>query len=209
MSEATASEKPYQIVIGFDFSDLSERAVEEALEIARRWAPAELHVVTVARPEGLLVRLPGEADPITEDLARETVRLRIAQVVDEYQAHVGRLGIDRLAIYVLAGLPLGDPGKLITDVARAVDANLIVVGTHGRRGISRVVLGSVAQHVVREASTSVYVVRPADFVGGTRVPAIEPPLAPGEPHLRQFEHHRTYHYVDKVAPRTNRITPAS
>jgi hypothetical protein len=70
-------------------------------------------------------------------------------------------------------------------------------------------LGSVAQHVVRDAQTSVFVVRPADFVRGNKVPEIQPPLAPGEPHLKHFEHRRTYHYVDKVSHWTNRTMPAS
>jgi hypothetical protein len=70
-------------------------------------------------------------------------------------------------------------------------------------------LGSVAAHVVRDASTSVYVVRPTDFVGGEKVPEIQPPLAPGEPHLKHFEHRRTYHYVDKVAPWSSRAMPVS
>jgi nucleotide-binding universal stress UspA family protein len=201
--------KRYEIVVGFDLSPLAERALEEAIGIATRRAPSELHVVTVAQPVGTLVRLPGEADSLSEELARESVRLRVAQIVSDYQAHRGPIELERVAVYLVAGLPAGEPGRVISNLARALDADLIVVGTHGRTGVARVMLGSVAQQVVRDAQTSVYVVRPSDFVRGKKVPDVQPPLAAGEPHLKHFEHRRTYHYVDKVSHWTNRTMPVS
>jgi nucleotide-binding universal stress UspA family protein len=208
MSVETPHRKPTQIVVGFDFSPLAERAFEQALELASR-APTDIHVVTVAQTDGALVRLPGEAEPVSEELARETVRLRVGQLVEEYRGRKGPIMVDRVALYVLSGLPVGDPARLLVDLANEVDADLIVVGTHGRSGVARLMLGSVAQQVVRDASTSVYVVRPADFVGGKKVPEIEPPLPPGAPHLRHFEHRRVYHYIDKVASWTHRTMPVS
>jgi nucleotide-binding universal stress UspA family protein len=202
--------KPYEIVVGFDFSELSERALAEGIGMASRRLPAELHVVTVAEPAGTRgVRLPGDGEPVREELAQEIVRQRVAEIVKEYQAQHGAIGVERLAIYVLSGLPAGEPAKAITDLARVLDAQLIVVGTHGRAGVSRLLLGSVAAQVVREAPCSVQVVRPPDFVRGSKVPAVEPALREGEPHLRHFEHRRTYHYVDKVAPWTRRTMPVS
>lgn len=209
MTSAQATKKPYQIVVGFDFSDLAERAVAEAVETARLRAPAELHVVTVVEPDGVLLRLPGDPVPMTEEAAREAISSKISKIIAATQTETGPAGVDRVALYVLPSVPAGEPGKLITDLARAVDANLIVVGTHGRRGVARLLLGSVAAQVVRDAGTNVTVVRPADFVHGHPVPAIEPPLRPGEPHLKQFEHRRTYHYVDKVSAWTSRTMPVS
>lgn len=210
MSETTTtSQKTYRIVVGFDFSELAQRAVEEACSIAAKSAPAEMHVLTVAQQAGDQVRLPGTPEAQSEEAARETVRVRIGQIVDEYQKRRGPIGVERIAVYVLAGLPAQDPAKGITGLASALDANVIVVGTHGRPALSRLLLGSVARDVVSEATTNVYVVRPADFVGGERVPSIEPPLRPGESHLKHFEHRRTYHYVDKVAHWTDRTLPVS
>lgn len=208
-TEPRAPKKPYEIVVGFDFSDLAERALEEAFDMARHRAPAEISVVTVAQPAGLLLRLPGDKEAMVEDLARETVRLRIAAIVDEYQARRGPVVVDRIGVYVLTGLPAGEQAKAIVDLATAVAADLIVVGTHGRTGVRRLLLGSVAALVVRDATTNVHVVRPSDFVRGEKVPEIEPPLTPGQPHLKHFEHRRTYHYIDKVAPWTHRTMPAS
>lgn len=206
-TESVNARKPYQVVVGFDFSALAERALEEALAICERHSPAELHVITVASPAGLLLQLPGGGDPSPEDQARETVRARIAEILDAYQATNGRVGLDRVAVYVLNSVPAGEPAQLITGLAAAVDADLVVIGTHGRAGLRRLLLGSVAAQVVRDAGTSVYVVRPPDFLKGERVPSIERPLAPGEPHLKHFEHRRTYHYIDKVAPWTSRTMP--
>jgi|ERR1041385_7038371 nucleotide-binding universal stress UspA family protein len=208
-TETPASKKPFQVVVGYDMSELTERVVEEALELVSHRLPAELHVITVAQRAGDLVSLPGESRDMTEEAAREAVRLRVAKVVEEAQRRRGPVGLERIAVYVVATTPPREPGRIITDLAKAVDAHLIVVGTHARTGVDRLVMGSVAAQVVRHATTSVYVVQPADFVHGEKVPAIQPPLAPGEHPLKPFEHRRTYHYVDKVSAWTSRTMPAS
>jgi len=64
---ATPAKKAYQIVVGYDFSELSERAVAEALDMARFRAPAELHVVTVAQQAGTNLGLPGQTEALTEE----------------------------------------------------------------------------------------------------------------------------------------------
>ncbi|MCB9682361.1 MAG: universal stress protein [Alphaproteobacteria bacterium] len=56
----------------------------------------------------------------------------------------------------------GDPAATILDLADAWTADLIVMGTHGRRGLARVLLGSVAEQVLRRARVPVLVVRVAD-----------------------------------------------
>lgn len=190
-------QKPFPIVVGLDFTELSQRALGAALEQARGRTHAELHVLVVAEPQGILVRLPGATEAEAEESARESARARVATYVEAHaKAHPGPLGIDRIAVYVAAG----EPASLLADLAEAVDAVLVVVGTHGRRGLRRFFLGSVASKVVRDAPCGVLVVRPDDFLEGEPVPAIEPPLPAGAPHLRNFEHRRTYHYVSGLHP---------
>ena len=53
----------------------------------------------------------------------------------------------------------GSPASAVTEYAQTVGAELIVVGTHGRTGLSRLALGSVAENVIRSAERSVLVVR--------------------------------------------------
>ncbi len=55
----------------------------------------------------------------------------------------------------------GEPGEAIVEAAAAEGADIVVVGTHGRGGIGRMLLGSVSEYVVRHASVPVLVVRPA------------------------------------------------
>src|SRR5262249_58632713 len=59
-------------------------------------------------------------------------------------------------------LRTGDARELINETARELGADLIVMGTHGRRGISRALLGSVAETVVRSAPCAVLTVRLRD-----------------------------------------------
>jgi hypothetical protein len=66
---------------------------------------------------------------------------------------------------LLVHVPVGSPVDEIVALARQIGADLIVLGTHGRRGLRRLWLGSVAEHVVRSATCPVLVVRP------TRPPA--------------------------------------
>jgi nucleotide-binding universal stress UspA family protein len=204
MSESTTP-RPYEIVVGLDFSDLSRRALEEALALASFHSPAELHVVTVAEHDGALLRLTGRNESVDEPEAREQTRAFVATIVDDYHAAHGTAGLERIAVYVVTG----DPAQMVCLLATEVDAALIVVGTHGRKGLSRLMLGSVAANVVRDAPCGVYVVRPPDFVDGKKVPEIQPPLRDGQPHLKHFEHRRTYHVVGSDSGRSVRPLPAS
>jgi len=65
---------------------------------------------------------------------------------------------------------MGDPGIEALRVARRVRANLIVMATHGRKGFRRLILGSVAERVVREAPCPVLTIRPRP-ARATKLPA--------------------------------------
>lgn len=197
--EGSTSRKPEAIVVGLDFSDLGRRAVEEAISIASRREHSELHVIIIAEQRGMLLELPGDAAPLPEKDAQAAAVERVGAIVTSHQPR-GDVRLDRVAVYLVTG----DPAKLIADLARALDASLIVVGTHGRKGVSRLILGSVAERVVRDAPCSVIVIRPPDFLGGEKVPDVEPPLLGGQPHMRHFEHRRLYHYL---APASGRVMP--
>jgi|SRR5579883_972312 len=67
-------------------------------------------------------------------------------------------------------LVAGCPASVILSVAREVRADLIVMGTHGRSGFRRVILGSVAEAVMRKATCPVVTVRPVARVAGDPVP---------------------------------------
>jgi nucleotide-binding universal stress UspA family protein len=57
---------------------------------------------------------------------------------------------------------VGDAREVIDNVAEKIGADLIAMGTHGRRGVKRMLLGSVAESVVRSAPCPVLTIRPSD-----------------------------------------------
>jgi universal stress protein A len=65
----------------------------------------------------------------------------------------------RAGIAVEHRLEYGDPAKMILEVAQEIGADLIVMGTHGRTGLRRLLMGSVAERIVRTASCPVLTVR--------------------------------------------------
>jgi hypothetical protein len=113
-------------------------------------------------------------------------------------------------------LRLESPAHEIAQLASDLEADLVVVGTHGRRGASRLLLGSVAEGVVRLAPCAVLVVRPK-APPDVEAPKIEPPCprclearrASGgkelwcEQHQQRHGRRHTYHSVDRVGAETN------
>lgn len=199
----TENQRLRQAIATIDFSDLGDRTVSEALEWLAPYQPAMLHVIVVGSQEGDAIRLPGPQERILpyED-ASEFARQHVAQLLEAYQAERGPLQMEKIAVYVVAG----HPAERIVSLADSIDADVIVMGTHGRTGLRRFVLGSVAEEVVRRAPCSVLVIRPRDFVDGRKVPDVHPPLKPGEQPLKPFEHRPTYHYPRRDS--SSRIMPA-
>jgi hypothetical protein len=76
---------------------------------------------------------------------------------------------------VLAHVRIGAIAEQITALATEIEADVVVVGTHGRRGVRRLMMGSVAEKTVRLAPCPVLVVRPRDFSQLPAAPEIEPP----------------------------------
>lgn len=132
------------VLVPVDFSEHSLAAVETALDCAE--GPASLHLVHVL---GHLH--PAEPGVVFDVASLEDRRARIQALVDE------RLGakVDGCAVH----LPVGSPGAEIIRVAERIEAELIVMPSHGRTGLARLTLGSVAERVVRHAHCPVLVLR--------------------------------------------------
>lgn len=196
---------PYQVVAACDFSPLGDRAVTEALRACVQHRAAALHVITVAAegPNGVI--LPGvDAHFIPHAEARERMQAHVGRLVDDFVARGPALPMEHVAVYVAMGVP----SERIVSLAAAVDADLIVLGTHGRHGIGRMLLGSVAEEVVRRAPCGVFVIRPRDFLAGQKLPEIQPPLKAGEHPLLPFHSAPTYHYIHRMNREPGRIMPS-
>jgi nucleotide-binding universal stress UspA family protein len=138
-----------KIAVGVDFSPESQRAVDHATMLARRTGAALtlVHVATVPPP--LTVR-PNDAWAalLRERLAANRARL------DELRERLRGQGVD--VSQVVAD---GDPDPALAEAARELGADLVVVGTQGRSGARRLLLGSVAEKTIRLAASSVLVAR--------------------------------------------------
>jgi universal stress protein A len=141
------------VVVAIDFSDTSCQALRRAAQIARE-ANGSLHLVHVAP-------MPVYAawSVVAPDLEASGIH---ARYVEEARGKLvdlaATLAIEPFRV-TCAALP-GRPGPEIARYATECGASLIVLGTHGHRFVSRVLLGSVAEHVVRHAPCPVLVVPP-------------------------------------------------
>src|SRR5688500_17697826 len=139
-----------RILLATDFSPPSRDAFVEAVELARR-DEAHLTIVHVHEP---LPALTPAADLVAE-LFERTAR-RADEVLDEWRREAVRLGLTRVDARRLDGVAWHE----VVETARALHVDVIVVGTHGRTGVRHVLVGSVAEKVVRHAPCTVIVVRP-------------------------------------------------
>jgi len=163
----------YIVVAGTDFSEQATRALRTAFELARTHVPAELHVVhastAVSAAVGSAIPLGGPPACSEQDLDEQQ-----AELVRHLDEQLGKLpGFAESGVSVMSHVLLDAPMFAITRLASELDADVIVVGSHGRHGLARWLLGSVAEAVVRQASCPVLVVPP--LPDELRVPTIEPP----------------------------------
>lgn len=208
-------EKPYLIVVGVDYSPASDLALAQAFELAATHPKAEVHVVNVVRLYGnqaLLDAPTTQAGFTAVSLADANAQL--IAYVERQTAAYGQAKKGSPLQRVVGHLRLEAPAEEIAQTAADLDADLIVVGTHGRRGVSRLLLGSVAEAVVRLAPCPVFVARPKALP--VEAPKIEPPcpacvetrVASGGKELwceQHREHHgqrHTYHQSDRVGAET-------
>ncbi len=141
---------PKTILVPTDFSPQAEQALDYAIEIASK-LDATVHVLNVIGIPALGVPELGVA--LTSNV--------IDQIVHDNQAALDKLLAARAGKAKLgeALLRTGDARDEILHVAEEIKADLIVMSTHGRRGVARALLGSVAEMVVRTSPVPVLTVR--------------------------------------------------
>jgi nucleotide-binding universal stress UspA family protein len=171
-----AEPKRIAIVVGVDFSKTGDLAVDRALELALERGDTDLHLVNVVRTFGAGVQLelpgsPGFSSMSLGDAAQQLrlyAEARLARFRREH-GESAKAGSVRIVTHVRLDAPAEEMAQLAADL----EADLVVVGTHGRRGLSRVLMGSVAEGVVRLSPCTVLVVRPK----ASTSPHVEPPCS--------------------------------
>jgi len=134
------------ILVPTDFSAASRAALRYAESLARDWQ-ARLVILHVHLPEPLY----GAAEMYTGIYPTEESVFR--EMLDRFVPQDQSLPYEHRYV-------IGDPVQEIVDLAEETQAAVIVIGTHGRRGLTRLLVGSVAEGVVRRASRPVLTVKP-------------------------------------------------
>lgn len=143
-----------RILTPTDFSDCATGAVLYAKLLASRFG-ARLTLLHAAPPQPVFEPLPVSGISFFETIEEE--QSRAASALESY-------GAEHLAEFPESDLVLatGGPADSILESSRSLDADIIVMGTHGREGLSRALLGSVAESVIQRSDRPVLTVRPIE-----------------------------------------------
>lgn len=148
---------PQRILAPVDFGACSATSLAQAVALAEKQPEGSLRVLHVYEPPyyapEALVNLPGEPPLPMVDYVRQEAERQLETFLAAKRC--GALLGGRLDARIVAGLAFEE----IPREARAFAADLVVMGTHGRRGLSHLLLGSVAERVIRNATCPVLVVR--------------------------------------------------
>ena len=138
-----SNEQAFRVIVGIDFSTAGDTAIARGVSIANTHRRGEVHLVSVVEPEPLGHPMPLDAAARLQEMAMYAAsRLETSGEL----AHLRR---------IVTHMTTGSPAREIVRLAAKIDADVIVVGTHGRRGVQRLLLGSVAEEVLRSAGCTV------------------------------------------------------
>jgi len=139
-----------RILVPFDGSPLSKRALERAVT---KHSDADITVLYVIDPVFAVYEAEAKGLPAAmawHDEMREEAEALFADAQGQAGAHDCEIS---------TAVETGRPARVILEFAREHEVEHIIMGSHGRSGVSRLVLGSVAEQVVRRATVPVTIVR--------------------------------------------------
>jgi nucleotide-binding universal stress UspA family protein len=147
-----------EILVPTDGSAATDRAVDHAVSLAEQYG-ARVHALYVVDTASYST-LEAGAQIVLESLESEGER-----AVEAVAARCGDADVP-----VETHVQSGTPHRVIVDVASDIDADLIVMATHGRRGVERYLLGSVTERVLRTSGVPVLSVQIGDREAGNGEP---------------------------------------
>ena len=139
---------PKTILVATDFSESAEYSLDYAVALAGK-LDAKIHLLNA-------IGIPSLGVP---ELGVALTSTLIDSMVKASQTELDKLAARRPQAQIETMLRTGDARDVIVHAAEEVRADLIVMGTHGRRGVSRALLGSIAEGVVRTAPCPVLTIR--------------------------------------------------
>lgn len=133
------------VVVPWDFSDMSKLALAKALELVEK--PDLIRVIHVSQ-------LPSAMEPgvVWQTVTKESISTHSRESFERYLEEKDLPDISFTTIF-------GDPGSTIAEFADEANAELIIISSHGRTGLKRIFIGSVAERVVRMAHCNVLVLK--------------------------------------------------
>lgn len=176
----TEARHPIQVVVAYDFSPSAEEALIRAIDVASRAPQHVLHVVCALDPSNYGRHVKAETADSIQRQARERVTAGFA----------GRTTASEVQFFIHARI--GNAADEVLEVAREVGADLLFIGSHGKTGLERLLLGSVSERVVREAKCAVMVVRHKEYAN---VDLLKVTSFTHERHAYHAPHR--YSYVDR------------
>lgn len=145
-----------RIFVAIDGSTTADAALAEAIQFAR--LPGSSLCIGTVLDSGLLTQNSmGMGALIDVKQVKAEMHQKAETVLDKAVAKAEEAGLEPYRILIESDKKR--IAELIVDAAKQWDADLIVIGTHGRRGFKRLVMGSVAENLVRIATTSLFLVR--------------------------------------------------
>ena len=133
------------IVLAFDGSKFSNKALQEAINIAQSSGGSLLILSIVDITDEFESEAPGLTDKMTERLLKHAQKALGKAVAAKVKAKVE--------------VHVGDAYEMIVDISKKKKADLIVMGSHGRTGLTRLLMGSVTSRVIGHAPCAVLVVK--------------------------------------------------
>jgi len=159
----TYAPRPYVILVGVAFDETSSVALQEAVRCAELQHNAELHIIHVLA-----------SDFATTHDGSLTVNAWRADAPGELRRRLDMLQI-AVPLAVTAHLRVGSPVDCILQATVDLDADLLILGSAKRKGLEKLMFGSVATSVLQQARCPVLVAAPKDHLRGASSTNIEPP----------------------------------
>ncbi len=143
-----------RILVPTDGSDTAEAGLREACKLAREHTGTQLRVIHVV--DELLTAMP-QLYGVAYDAITDSVRKAGASILTHCESFASKHEVTIETQLIEA---MGTPaGELVIKAANAWQADLIVCGTHGRRGLRRIVMGSDAEYIVRHTPVPILLIR--------------------------------------------------
>jgi nucleotide-binding universal stress UspA family protein len=145
------------ILITTDGSDLAQRGVDQGLSLAKALGSKVTVVIATERfpIQGATTSSGWVGSPVDYERYDEGQKRLAGEILSAVKAEAGKLGVDANTVHVANA----HPATAILEAAASYDCDLIVMASHGRRGISRMFMGSQTAEVLAHSHRPVLVVR--------------------------------------------------